>query len=86
MDKITFEKIPALSAGERLVFYVDVGNMPMHKAKEYLKHIMDSFNTAKLHTPDTQEYFVPVRNGIKSVEVKVESLASVLEGIGAGLA
>lgn len=69
MSNIDYKIIPALKEGERLVFYVDVGNMPPQKVKDYLEQIGLEF---KKHRGDDRVYFIANRNGEITQDLVVE--------------
>lgn len=71
--------IPKLKEGERRIFYVDVGNLPSHKAIEYLERV-------KATIQDNEEFkdeyciFSPVREGARSLTISVEQFMYALRG------
>ncbi len=69
-------------SAERLVFYVDTGNMPTNKAEQYLKNVMNRFRNKVVFDATTGElqdakrflsmqesYWLPRREGGKGTEV-----------------
>ena len=70
MNEIIFDKLPVITEGERLEFYVEVGKMTQRKMVEYLKAVKNLFN--KIKKDEAAAYFIECRNGVKSVDIKVE--------------
>jgi tRNA threonylcarbamoyladenosine modification (KEOPS) complex Cgi121 subunit len=72
MSKIEFEVIPRLKDGERLVIYVEVGNMAQRRIKEYMDQVKEEYD--KHHRTDSEEvFFFPKINGIRKTEAIVEN-------------
>ena len=65
--KIDFEVIPKLNDGERMVVYVEVGDLPYHIVIERLQSVRDEF---KNRVTDNA-IFVPMQNGKHSLEVVI---------------
>ena len=62
--------IPAVKEGERLAFYINVGSLPAHKIPTYIEGIKVSLNKNRVY-PVHEEYFIPVLNGVPSIELKI---------------
>lgn len=67
--------IPKLKEGERLVVYIDVGDLPSFKAMEYLEKMKDRFLTDEWAKNPDQYIFVAVKgqSSSLSVDFKLES-------------
>ena len=65
--------IPKLKEGERMVIYVDVGNLPNHKAMEYLEQVKAALQERE-DFKDEVCIFAPTRDGVRSVVVQTEPL------------
>ncbi len=59
---VDFQVIPKLQEGETLVVNVDVGNLPMHLAEDYVETIKESFLKTRTDPDSVQYYFVPKRS------------------------
>ena len=66
---IDYTIIPVLKEGEGLIIHVDVGNMPNHKALEYVERVRDEMLKVLTADNGNQYFFVPVRNGVKAVSI-----------------
>ncbi len=69
--------IPKLKEGERLVIYVNVGHLPMHKAMEYVDGVKNNFLKGVWAENPDQYIFVSVRDDSETlpVDFKLESNA-----------
>jgi hypothetical protein len=69
-------------APERRVFYIDVGNLPKHKAEEYIKNLMTRYRNKLTYDSSTgeikdqrnhmsmlEDYWLPRREGGKGTEI-----------------
>lgn len=69
-------------APERRIFYIDVGNLPKHKAEAYLRDVMNRYRTKITYDQSTgeirdekktmsmlEDYFLPRREGGRGTEV-----------------
>lgn len=69
-------------APERRIFYVDVGNLPHHKAEQYVKSIMDKHKNKAVYNAETgeikddrkimtmlEDYYIPRREGGKGTQI-----------------
>lgn len=69
--KFDFTVIPKLEEGEKLLFHVDVGNLPPKKAMEYLESVRTIFKESVLTDNENNHYiFAPMYNGKKTVEIE----------------
>lgn len=53
----------------RTIFYVNVGNLPKGKVKEYLEHIRNDFGSQLSKIDGDEIIYLPVRDGESRVEV-----------------
>ena len=59
---VDFQVIPKLKEGETLVVNVEVGQLSIKKAEEYLNNIKESFLKTRTDADSVQYFFVPKRS------------------------
>lgn len=70
-------------APERRVFYVDVGNLPVPQAEEFMQELMKQYKTQKTYDVDTatvnsnaavlnitEDFWLPRRNGVAGTQIE----------------
>jgi hypothetical protein len=71
---IEFAVIPKLKEGERLVAYVDIGDLPSHKAIEFVEKVKSNMLKGEWAKNPDQYVFVGVKGQSSlSVDFKLES-------------
>ena len=81
-------------APERRVFYVDVGNLPKHKAEQYVTDMMNKFKNklvydahtgeiadSKKQLATTEDFWMPRREGSKGTEIETLPGGTMLNGL-----
>lgn len=68
---IDFSVIPKLQDGERMIFYVEIGDLPTQKAMEYLESIRNTFKEKVALEDGDHYFFAPMRHGQKTVDVEI---------------
>jgi len=53
---------------EKRVFYINVGQLPPNRAEAFLNKMQDALRQIGINQ-DTEDYFVPVRDGVTKIEV-----------------
>lgn len=66
--------IPMLKEGERMIVYVEVGDVPSHIARDYVEKVKNILQDRGDFKADT--IFCPTRNGVRSVVVQTEPLVA----------
>jgi hypothetical protein len=68
---IDFTVIPKLQEGERIIFHVEVGNLPAHKAMEYLESVRNAFKEKVALEDGSHYFFAPMRDGQRTVDAEI---------------
>lgn len=68
---IDFTVIPKLQEGERMIFHIEVGNLPTQKAMEYMESIRNAFKERVALEDGAHYFFAPMRDGQKTVDVEI---------------
>jgi hypothetical protein len=66
------------SKNQKLVFYVDVGNLPKTKAEEYVKRLMEQHNE---RVAECSDYWLPRRDGGRGTELNSLPGRVTLDGV-----